>query len=130
MIALTALMTRFCAGEDSWLARRSNSASDPGTSSVRDGNGKSTSNKHKRGNSNEGAHDIEVNARFSGPKPGQRKKPFKANRDGLSNLDKILDRPCQIHGHPNKPANHTNILCGYDLQVYQGCYGSDIFGPA
>ena len=36
------------------------------------------------------------------------KKPFKANRDGPSNLDKILDRPCQIHGTPDKPASHTN----------------------
>ena len=33
MSALTSVMTRFCAGEDSRLARRSNSASDPGTSS-------------------------------------------------------------------------------------------------
>ena len=34
MSALTTLMTRFCAGEDSWLAHRSNSANDPGTSEV------------------------------------------------------------------------------------------------
>ena len=34
MTALTALMTRFCAGEDSWLAQRSNSASDSGTSEI------------------------------------------------------------------------------------------------
>ena len=26
-------------------------------------------------------------------------------------MDKILDRPCQIHGHPNKPANHINRSC-------------------
>ena len=39
MAALTSLMTRFCAGEDSWLARCS--TSDPSTSKVRDGNGKS-----------------------------------------------------------------------------------------
>ena len=32
MAALTALMTHFCAGEDNWLAHRSNSTSDPGTS--------------------------------------------------------------------------------------------------
>ena len=38
MEALTTLMTRFCVGEDSWLAR--SSTSDPGTSEVRDGNGK------------------------------------------------------------------------------------------
>jgi hypothetical protein len=104
-------MTRFCAGEDSWLARRSNNTSDPGTSEVRDGNGKPRRNKHKRRNNNEGTQDTAVNAGFSGSKTGQRKKPFKANRDGPSNLDKILDRPCQIHGTPDKPANHTNRSC-------------------
>ena len=40
MASLTTLMTRFCRGEDSWLARRSNSTSDPGTSEAGDGNGK------------------------------------------------------------------------------------------
>ena len=34
MTALTALMTRFCVGEDNWLTRKSNSASDPGTSEI------------------------------------------------------------------------------------------------
>src|SRR4051812_43633913 len=38
-------------------------------------------------------------------------KPFKGNRDGPSSLDRILDRPCQIHGTPDKPANHTNRNC-------------------
>ena len=47
MADLTALMTRFCAGEDSWLARRNNSTSDPGTSVVRDGNGKPLRNENK-----------------------------------------------------------------------------------
>ena len=28
-----------------------------------------------------------------------------------SNLDRILDRLCQIHGTPEKPANHTNRDC-------------------
>ena len=40
MTAHTALMTHFCAGEDNWLARKSNNASYPGTSEIRDGNGK------------------------------------------------------------------------------------------
>lgn len=52
-----------------------------------------------------------VNAGFSGSKPGQRYRPVKANRHGPSNLDKILDRPCQIHGTPVKPANHNNRSC-------------------
>ena len=45
MAALTSLMTRFCAGEDSWLAR--SSTSDPSTSEVRDGNGNPQHNKSK-----------------------------------------------------------------------------------
>ena len=73
MAALTALMTLFCAGEDSWLARRSNITVDPGTSEVRDSNGKPRRNKHKRRNNNEGTQDMAVNAGFSGSKPGQRK---------------------------------------------------------
>ena len=48
MAALTSLMTRFCAGEDSWLAR--SSTRDPGTSEVRDGNGKPRCSKSKRQN--------------------------------------------------------------------------------
>ena len=118
MAALTALMTRFCAGEDSWLARRRNSSGDPGTSEVRDGNGKPCRNKNKcRNNNNNNADDTAVNAGFSGPKSGQWKKPFKGNKDGPSSLDKILKRPCQIHGTPDKPANHTNKNCWVFKQV-------------
>ena len=40
MAALTTLMTRFYTGKDSWLAHRSNSSGDPGTSEVGDDNGK------------------------------------------------------------------------------------------
>jgi hypothetical protein len=107
-------MTRFCAGEDSWLARRSNHPEDPGTSEARDGNGKPRRNKNnKRRHSGNGgeADDTAVNAGFSGSKSGPRKKPSKGNRDGPSALDKILDRPCQIHGTSDKPTNHTNRNC-------------------
>ena len=106
MAALTSLMTRFCAGEDSWLAR--SSTSDPGTSEVRDGNGKPRRNKNKHRNNEESPDNTTVNAGFRGSRSGQRKKPFKGNKDSPSNLAKILDRPCQIHGTPDKPANHTN----------------------
>ena len=105
MTALTALMNRFCMGEDNWLARKSNNASDPGTSEIRDGNGKP---RRTELNSRSNIRDTAVNAGFRDPKPGQRKKPLKANQDGPSTLDRILDRPCQIHGHPDRPANHTN----------------------
>ena len=49
-----------------------------------------------------------VNTGFRGSRPGQWKKPFKGTRDGPSSLNKILDRLCQIHGTPEKPANHTH----------------------
>ena len=51
------------------------------------------------------------NAGLSGSKSGKRKKPYKRNNSGLSSLDRILDHPCQIHGTPDKLANHTNRDC-------------------
>src|SRR3954469_22340094 len=39
------------------------------------------------------------------------KSPLKANRDGRTSLNKILDKLCQIHGPPDKPANHTHREC-------------------
>ena len=109
--ALIALMTHFCAGEDNWLARKSNNASDPDSSKIRDGNGKPRRIEHSSRNNTERLRDTAVNAGFHNLKPGQRKKPLKANQDGPSTLDRILDRPCQIHGHPDKQANHTNRNC-------------------
>ena len=35
----------------------------------------------------------------------------KRNNQGLSSLDRILERSCQIHGTPDKLANHTNRDC-------------------
>ena len=107
--ALTSLMTRFCAGEDSWLAR--SSTSDPGTYEVRDGNGKPRRSKRKRRDNEDSPDNTAVNAGFRGSRPGQRKKPFKGSRDGPSNLNKILDKLCQIHGTSDKPANHTHREC-------------------
>ena len=43
--------------------------------------------------------------------PVSGKKPFKRTTPGPSNFDRILDRSCQIHGTPEKPANHTNRDC-------------------
>ena len=111
MAALTMLMTRFCAGKDSLLARSNNNSSKPGTFEARDSNGKPRRSRHKRLNNGDNTKDTAVNAGFSGSKFGQRKKPFKGNRDGPSNLDKILDQPCQIHRTPDKPANHCNRNC-------------------
>ena len=111
MAALTTLMTRFCAGEDSWLARSNNISKNHGTSDTKDGNGRSHRNKHKRRINSDNTEDTAVNAGFKGSKPGQRKKPFKRSTPGPSSLDRMLDRSCQIHGIPDKPANHTNRDC-------------------
>ena len=92
MAALTSLVTLFCAGEDSWLAR--SSTNNPGTSEVRDGNGKPRCRKSKHRNNKDSPDNTVVNAGFRGSRPGQRKKPFKGNRDGLSSLNKILDKLC------------------------------------
>ena len=50
MAALTTLMTRFCMGEDSWLARSNNMTKNPGNSDTRDNSGRSHRNKQKRRN--------------------------------------------------------------------------------
>ena len=76
MEALTTLITRFCAGEDSWLARNNNTASNPGTSEARDNIGKPQRNKNKRRKNNDDAQDMAVNAGFPGSQSGQRKKPL------------------------------------------------------
>ena len=111
MAALTTLMTRFCMGEDSWLARSSTTPINSGTSDVQDNNGKPWHNRHKRRYNGDNTEDTTVNAGFSGSKSGQRKKAFKRNNQGLSSLDRILDLSCPIHGTPNQPANHTNREC-------------------
>ena len=111
MAALTTLMTRFCAGEDSWLARSNNITKSPGNSDTKDNNARSRRNKHKRRINGDTTEDTAVNVGFIGSKPGQRKKPFKRNPPGPSSLDRILDRSSQIHGTPEQPANHTNRDC-------------------
>ena len=48
MAALTTLMTRFCAGEDSWLPRSNNNTCEPSTSKAKNNNCKPRRNRHKR----------------------------------------------------------------------------------
>ena len=55
MAALIALMTRFCAGEDSWLARSNNISKNHGTSDTKDTNGRPRRNRHKRRNNGDNA---------------------------------------------------------------------------
>ena len=47
MEALMALMTRFCAGEDSWLARSKNTASEADPIEAKNSTGKLRRNRHK-----------------------------------------------------------------------------------
>ena len=124
MAALTTLMTRFCAGEDSWWARSNNTASNPGTSEARDSKGEPRRNKHKRRKNNDDAKDTTVNAGFRGSQSSQRKKPLQKNNSGPSGLDRILDRPCQIHGTqerqpiiPTENAGSSSKLTGLALKT-------------
>ena len=98
MAALTTLMTRFCAGKDSWLARSNNTSRNPGTLDTKDANGRPGRNRHKRRNNGDNTDDTAVNAGFRGSRSSQQKKPFKRSTPGPSSLDQILDRSCQIHG--------------------------------
>jgi len=109
MAALTSLMTRFCAGEDSWLARCS--TSDPSTSEVRDGNGKPRRSKDQRRTRGNSPKSTTVNAGFKSSRQNHKKLPLKDNSHKLSNLNKILDKICQIHSTPGRPANHTHRDC-------------------
>ena len=54
---------------------------------------------------------MTVNTGFRGSRPGQRKKPLKGSKEGPYDLNKVLDRLCQIHGTSDKPANHTHREC-------------------
>src|SRR3954462_8350031 len=109
MAALTSLMTRFCAGEDNWLARCN--PSDPSTSEIRDGNGKPPRNKDRRRIKGKSPKSTAVNAGFKGSRQNQTKPPLQDNRDDPSSLKRILDRICQIHSIPGRPANHTHRDC-------------------
>ena len=90
MAALTSLMTRFCVGEDSWLARKG--TSDPSTSEIRDDNGKPQRNKNKRQNKEESPDNTTVNAGFRGSRPNQQNKASKGSKEGPSGLNRVLDR--------------------------------------
>ena len=98
-------------GEDSWLARSNNTSRNPGTLDTKDANDRPCHNRSERHNNGDNTEDTTVNAGFRGSRSGQRKKPFKRSTLAPSSLDLILDRSCQIHGTPDKPANHTNREC-------------------
>src|SRR3954470_7358054 len=77
MAALTTLVTRFCAGEDSWLARSNNLTKSLGNSDTKDNSGRSRRNKQKRRVNSDSNEDTAVNAGFRGYKSGQQKKHSK-----------------------------------------------------
>ena len=69
MAALTSLMTRFCAGEDSWLARSNNLSKNAGSPDTKDRNGRSRRNKNKHRVNGDNTEDTAVNAGFRGSNP-------------------------------------------------------------
>ena len=70
MAALTALMTRFCAGEDSWLARSTNTTNEMGPSEAKHNTDKLRRNRHKRRSNGDNTDDTTIHAGFSGSKSG------------------------------------------------------------
>ena len=70
MADLTTLMTRFCVGEDSWLAHSNNISKNHGTSDTMDGNSRSRRNKQKRRINSENTEDTTVNAGFRASESG------------------------------------------------------------
>ena len=87
MAALTALMTRFCAGGDSWLARSTNTANETSPSEAKNSTGKPRRNRNKRRSNGDNTDETTVNAGFSGAKSGQRKKSYERNNQGPSSMD-------------------------------------------
>ena len=59
MAALTTLMTRFCAGEASWLARSNKISKIHGTSDTKDSNDRSHCNKHNRHVNSDNTEDTQ-----------------------------------------------------------------------
>lgn len=109
---LMEMMTRFCAGEDTRLAKKRAVEKTPGSSDTKDGNGKSRRNCRNKCQAG-----------------GGKKRQFqgKKGKGGNSTLDKILDQPCDIHG-PKKdgdpPATHTNQNCWVHKKAMQSGKGN------
>ena len=129
MAALTSLMTRFCAGEDSWLAR--SSTSDPSTSELRDGNGKPRHNKEQRRIKDNSLMSTTVNAGFKSSRQNQKKPPPKMTGTSYLTSTKswtkyvkstvlpgdLQTTPTEIAGSSSSPANSTPNTRGLTHQA-------------
>ena len=87
------------------------STSDPSTSETRDGNGKPRRNKDRRWAKDKNPKSRQAMPASKAHDKIRQNRPPQDNRDDPSNLNKILDRICQIHSTPRKPANHTHRDC-------------------
>ena len=128
MAALTSLMTRFCAGEDSWLAR--SSTSDPNTSEPRDGNGKPHRNKEPHRIKDNSPMSTAVNAGFKRSRKNQKKPPPKMIGTSYLTSTKswtkhakstvlpggLQTTPIEIVGSSSNPANSTPNTRGSTYQ--------------
>jgi len=70
MAALTTLMTRFCAGEDSWLARSNITPKTQAIQMLEISTASHEWNRHKHRNNGENTEDTAVNTGFRGFKSG------------------------------------------------------------
>ena len=110
-------MTRFCAGEDSWLARSNNLNKNSGSPDIKDHNGRSRHNKNKRHINSDNNEDTVVNAGFRGSKSGQRKSHSKELLQVRPIWTEYSTARARYTASPEKPANHTNRDCWVFKQV-------------
>ena len=82
-----------------------------GTSAARNSVCKTRRHKYKRPKTKDNAQDTTVSTGAHSPQPVPREKTPQNNNPGPSSLNRILDRPCQIHGTPGTAAKHTNREC-------------------
>ena len=129
MAALTSLMTRFCVGEDSWLAR--SRTSDPSTSEVRDGNGKPRGSKERHRFKDNSPKSTAVNAGFKSSRQNQKRPPPKiigtiylTSTKSWTKYVKstvlpggLQTTPTEIVGSSSNPANSTPNTRGSAYQA-------------
>ena len=108
MAPLTTLMTRFCAGEDSWLARSTNTANGVGPTEAKNSTGKLRRNRHKRRSNGDNTDDTTVNAGFSGSKSGDTQDDV----DGDAGLSKDDDDDMENVQQDTDDDEHAEVRAG------------------
>ena len=112
MAALTTLMTRFCASEDSWLARSRTTPRNSGTLDIRDSNGKPRRNRHKHRNNGDNTEDTTVNAGSAAPSPVSGKSYSKETTQDRPVWTAYLISHVKLTGPPINQPTRPRQNCG------------------